>query len=114
MDENTFPLAVWDQLPCIFSHNSISRDQSFERAGDQIEVFLALGQANNIIFGSRTTDSIPLDLLSDPAIKISFQILRLVPSNLDDDEEDHYDWKRTLLPLLINNPYISAHLRYTK
>ncbi|KAJ7462853.1 hypothetical protein FB451DRAFT_1043530, partial [Mycena latifolia] len=64
-----------------------------ECEGDQ---FLAIGQVNNIIFGSRAMDSILLDLLSDPGTKISYQILRLVSATSEDDTSGQYDWKWSL------------------
>ncbi|KAJ7455119.1 hypothetical protein FB451DRAFT_1049058, partial [Mycena latifolia] len=58
--------------------------------------FLAVGQVNNIILGSRALDSIVLDLLPDPATKISYQILQLIPSDSEDSPTAEYDWKWSL------------------
>ncbi|KAJ7635427.1 hypothetical protein B0H17DRAFT_1217291 [Mycena rosella] len=57
------------------------------------QYFLAVAQVNNIILGSSAIDSIVLDLLSDPGVKISYQILRLIAPNSDDGANGEYDWK---------------------
>ncbi|KAJ7716441.1 hypothetical protein B0H16DRAFT_1339048, partial [Mycena metata] len=58
--------------------------------------FLAVGHVNGIILGSRSIDSILLDLLCDQATKISYQILQLVPATTDDAQDAQYDWKWSL------------------
>ncbi|KAJ7701879.1 hypothetical protein B0H17DRAFT_894919, partial [Mycena rosella] len=57
------------------------------------QYFLAVAQVNDIILGSSAIDSIVLDLLSDPGVKISYQILRLIAPNSDDGANGEYDWK---------------------
>jgi hypothetical protein len=60
------------------------------------DVFLAIGQVNTIILGSRSLDSIVLDLLCDSATKISYQIFQLAPTNSTDEPNGEYDWKWSL------------------
>ena len=60
------------------------------------QCFLAVAQVNNIILGSRVADSILLDLISDPGTKISYQILRLVSPDADDEPDGKHDWKWSL------------------
>ncbi|KAJ7464012.1 hypothetical protein FB451DRAFT_1492107 [Mycena latifolia] len=59
-------------------------------------LFLAIGQVNQIIFGSQETESISLDLLPDTGTKISFQILRLGTTTIDDDPSHNHDWRWSL------------------
>ncbi|KAJ7501337.1 hypothetical protein B0H11DRAFT_1713639 [Mycena galericulata] len=59
-------------------------------------LFLAVAQVNNIIFGSRETESIPLALLPDGGTKVSYQILRLIRSTIDDDPSTVHDWRWSL------------------
>ncbi|KAJ7468833.1 hypothetical protein B0H11DRAFT_1731985 [Mycena galericulata] len=59
-------------------------------------VFLAVAQVNNIIFGSRETESIPLALLPDGGTKVSYQILRLIRATIDDDPSTVHDWRWSL------------------
>ncbi|KAJ7704096.1 hypothetical protein B0H17DRAFT_1127109 [Mycena rosella] len=56
---------------------------------------LAVSKVNNIILGSRAMDSIILDLLSDRATEVSYQILQLVSA--DSESEDARMEKRPRL-----------------
>ncbi|KAJ7834960.1 hypothetical protein B0H14DRAFT_2256911, partial [Mycena olivaceomarginata] len=60
------------------------------------ECFLAVGQVNTIILGSRPMESIVLELLPDRGTKISYQIFHLAPVNSGDEPGDKYDWKWSL------------------
>ncbi|KAJ7698278.1 hypothetical protein B0H17DRAFT_1158366 [Mycena rosella] len=61
-----------------------------------LNLFLAVRQVSQIVFGSQDTESIPLDLLSDSGPKVSFQILRIIPSTIQDDPSGVYDWRWSL------------------
>ncbi|KAF8169579.1 hypothetical protein K438DRAFT_1456778, partial [Mycena galopus ATCC 62051] len=54
--------------------------------------FLAIAQVNNMSLTSTPVDCIPLDVLRDSSAKISVQILRLLPSTIDDDLTKQHDW----------------------
>jgi hypothetical protein len=60
------------------------------------DVFLAIGQVNTIVLGLCSMDSIVLDLLPDPATKISYQIFQLVPTHATDEPNGDYDWRWSL------------------
>ncbi|KAJ7106158.1 hypothetical protein C8R44DRAFT_638603, partial [Mycena epipterygia] len=60
------------------------------------KIFLAVGQVNRIVLGSGDSDSVLLALLHDPSTKISFQILRLLPTTVEDDPSKSHDWRWNL------------------
>ncbi|KAK6980552.1 hypothetical protein R3P38DRAFT_3466276 [Favolaschia claudopus] len=60
------------------------------------EIFLAIGQVNTIVLGTRPMDSILLDLLPDRGTKISYQIFQLVSTDSTDDPSAQHDWKWSL------------------
>ncbi|KAJ7619699.1 hypothetical protein FB45DRAFT_1063039 [Roridomyces roridus] len=92
-----------------FSHNTNSDYINFSgptgapslRIGNPIatvvecedQFFLAIAQVSAILVGGTPTNAVPLDFLSDRNLKVSYQVFRLVPSNVEDSPDGLHDWK---------------------
>ncbi|KAJ7486985.1 hypothetical protein FB451DRAFT_1026796 [Mycena latifolia] len=59
----------------------------------EAQLFLAIGAVNGLCLGSETVDEINLDLLADSTAKVSFQIMCLVRTTVEDDPSERYDWR---------------------
>ncbi|KAG6827992.1 hypothetical protein H0H92_009721 [Tricholoma furcatifolium] len=58
-------------------------------------VWLCIGEVNNITHDSQSVDSIPLEILYEGTVSVSFQVLglRVRPATSDDDPTLQYDWR---------------------
>jgi len=56
-------------------------------------IFLCIGEVNDIIYNSEHTDQLPVSLLSENTVTISFQVLFLVPATTEDDPDLKNDWR---------------------
>ncbi|KAJ7673391.1 hypothetical protein B0H17DRAFT_947258 [Mycena rosella] len=56
------------------------------------KLFLAIGSVNDLSFGPDTVDEISLELLADSVAKVSFQIMCLVRTTVEDDPSERHDW----------------------
>jgi len=59
-------------------------------------LFVCIGETNSITFDSKQVDSLSVDLLSEPSVFVSFQMLHLVPATVEDSAELKHDWKWSL------------------
>ena len=56
-------------------------------------LFVCIGEVNDITFDSKHMEQITLDLLLEPSVYVSYQVLYLVPATADDDPELKNDWR---------------------
>ncbi|KAJ7743229.1 hypothetical protein DFH07DRAFT_750018, partial [Mycena maculata] len=56
-------------------------------------LFLAVGAVNNLCLGSETVNELSLDFLANTSATVSFQIMCLVRTPVEDDLSQQYDWK---------------------
>ncbi|KAF7358468.1 hypothetical protein MVEN_00897300 [Mycena venus] len=73
--------------PCLRIDNPIC---TLVRCEEQL--FLAIGAINGISFGSDQVQEISLDFLADRDAKVSFEIMCLVRTTVDDDPTKRHDW----------------------
>ncbi|VDC04056.1 unnamed protein product [Peniophora sp. CBMAI 1063] len=64
---------------------------------DDGRLFLVLGEVNQIQINSKSVDHVPLSLLPEKSVRISYQALGLVPITADDDPSLKYSWRATSL-----------------
>lgn len=55
--------------------------------------FLCVGEVNSISVGSKTRQRVALNLLPESTVRISYQILHIVPATTDDDPAAKNDWR---------------------
>ncbi|TFK58748.1 hypothetical protein BDN72DRAFT_950059 [Pluteus cervinus] len=60
------------------------------------QLFVAIGEVNNIIYDSKTKEELHVNKLADPSTTISFQLLHLTSATVDDDPKLEHDWKWSL------------------
>lgn len=64
------------------------------------KLWLCLGEVNGIYVHSKPSDSIPVSLLPEKAVTISYQAIRLTRTTVDDDPSLENDWRSSaFLPL---------------
>ena len=56
-------------------------------------LFICIGEMNNITFDSKHVDSLSVELLSEPSVFVSFQMLYLILANVKDSMDLKHDWK---------------------
>ncbi|KAF8064367.1 hypothetical protein FPV67DRAFT_1699246 [Lyophyllum atratum] len=61
-------------------------------------VWLCVGEVNNMKLDSQPVDQVPLDVLCEPAVTMSFQFLGFRPTTSDDDPTLKLDWRSFTLP----------------
>ncbi|KAF7369372.1 hypothetical protein MVEN_00265800 [Mycena venus] len=57
------------------------------------QLFLAIGSVNGLTFGSEKLQEVGLDLLADRDTKVSFEIMCLVRTTVEDDPTERHDWR---------------------
>lgn len=57
------------------------------------KLFLCIGEVNGVSVDSHATERVSLQLLPESTVKITFQVLRLVPASTDDDPSEKNDWR---------------------
>lgn len=68
-------------------------------AGDK-RLFLVLGEVNAIQVHSKAVDHVPISLLTEKTVRVSYQALGLVPATAEDDISLKHDWRAApLLPI---------------
>ncbi|KAF7338947.1 hypothetical protein MVEN_01970900 [Mycena venus] len=73
--------------PCLRIDNPICTLVRCEK-----QLFLAIGAVNSISFGSDKVQEIGLDFLADKDTKVSFEIMCLVRTTVEDDPTKRHDW----------------------
>ncbi|KAF8059244.1 hypothetical protein FPV67DRAFT_1426519 [Lyophyllum atratum] len=61
-------------------------------------VWLCVGEVNNLKLDSQPVYQVPLDVLCEPAVTMSFQFLGFRPTTSDDDPTLKLDWRSFTLP----------------
>lgn len=56
-------------------------------------VFLCIGEVNDITVDNQHTDHVGVEYLTEPTVFVSFQLLFIVPANVDDDPNLKHDWR---------------------
>jgi hypothetical protein len=56
-------------------------------------VFLCIGEVNGITVDNQHTDHVGVEYLTEPTVFVSFQLLFIVPANVDDDPNLKHDWR---------------------
>jgi len=56
-------------------------------------LFLCIGEVNDITYNSEHTDRLPVSLLGESTVSISFQVLFLIPTTTEDDPDLKNDWR---------------------
>ncbi|KAI0258075.1 hypothetical protein BC834DRAFT_801297, partial [Gloeopeniophorella convolvens] len=70
-------------------------------------LFLCIGEINSIRFHSRPQDEVPVALLHETAVQVSYQALSLLPTSTEDDVSSKHDWRSShLLPITLTAPGI--------
>lgn len=59
-------------------------------------LFVCIGEVNDIKFDSKHTEEIAVELLSEPTVHVSFQVIFLVPATVEDDPLLKNDWRWSL------------------
>jgi hypothetical protein len=57
------------------------------------DLFLCIGEVNDITVDSRHTDLVAVEYLTEPSVYISYQMLTLVPATIEDDPDLKNDWR---------------------
>jgi hypothetical protein len=57
------------------------------------KLFLAIGAVNSLSFGSDKIQELSLDFLSDQDAKVSFEVICLVRTTVEDDPTKQHDWQ---------------------
>jgi hypothetical protein len=55
-------------------------------------IFLCIGEVNDITYNSKHTDQLPVSLLSESTVSISFQVLFIIPTTTEDNPDLKNDW----------------------
>ncbi|KAI0257783.1 hypothetical protein BC834DRAFT_793882, partial [Gloeopeniophorella convolvens] len=72
--------------------------------------FLCIGELNSIWFNSQPMDDIPVSILHEKAVKVSYQVINLVPAMSIDDPTMKHDWRSSLLlPITFTVPGALVH-----
>lgn len=74
--------------PCIFLSEPIATLVSCNK-----HLFLAIAEVNNITIDAVPVEQIGLDILWEDTVKVSYQIVHLVPTNTLDDPSLKHDWR---------------------
>ncbi|KAI0259910.1 hypothetical protein BC834DRAFT_926047 [Gloeopeniophorella convolvens] len=70
-------------------------------------LFLCIGEINSIRFHSRPQDEVPVALLHETAVQVSYQALSLLPTSTEDNVSSKHDWRSShLLPITLTAPGI--------
>jgi hypothetical protein len=57
------------------------------------KIWLCIGEVNGLKFDGKSVPYLNLDMLSEEAVTISYQVLGLRPTTLDDDPDGIHDWR---------------------
>jgi hypothetical protein len=84
------------------------------------KLFLCIAEVNGLFRDSLPVDDIPITLLSEKIVEVSYQVLRLIPASTTDDSSGRNDWRSSSLFLLSAkvpgalvqpiNPSIASHI----
>jgi hypothetical protein len=56
-------------------------------------IFLCIGEVNDITFDSNHLEEIAVEMLTEPSVFVSLQLLFFVPASTEDDPELHHNWR---------------------
>ena len=56
-------------------------------------MFLCIGEVNDITVDNQHTDHVVVEYLTEPTVFVLFQLLFIVPANVDDDPNLKHDWR---------------------
>ena len=56
-------------------------------------LFLCIGEVNDITYNSKRTDRLPVSLLGESTVSISFQVLFIIPTTTEDNPDLKNDWQ---------------------
>ena len=83
-------------------------------------LFLCIAEVIGLYLDSRSVDDIPLSVLPEKNVQVSYQAVRLVPASYTDDPKGENDWRSTSLFALSNkvpgalvkaiNPVVASHI----
>jgi hypothetical protein len=59
------------------------------------EIFLSIREVNDILHNSQHLEQIPIDMLSDPSVFVSYQMIHIIPATVEDDPKLKHDWRWT-------------------
>jgi hypothetical protein len=59
--------------------------------------WICLGEVNDIKIDNDFVDSIPVEMLNEDKVTISYQTLGLQPATSDDDPDKNHDWRTYLI-----------------
>jgi hypothetical protein len=86
------------------------------------KLFLCIAEVNELFRDSVPVDDIPISILSEKIVQVSYQALRLVPASTTDDPDGINDWRSSNLFSLSAkvpgalvqpiNPTIASHIPY--
>ncbi|KAF9455979.1 hypothetical protein BDZ94DRAFT_1302808 [Collybia nuda] len=74
--------------PCLILQEPIATLISYEK-----KHFLCIGEVNNIQVDGQIVEQVGLDILHEDTVKISYQVLGIVPATNVDDPELTHDWR---------------------
>lgn len=74
--------------PCLSIFDPVS---TLVRCEDKY--FLCIGEVNGLSVDSKSRQRVALNLLAESTIRVSYQILHLIPSTTDDDPTAKNDWR---------------------
>ena len=62
------------------------------------KLWLCIGKVNSLKFDGQPVPYINLDMLSEEAVTVSYQVLGLRPATVDEDPENIHDWRTYHMP----------------
>jgi hypothetical protein len=65
-------------------------------------LFLCVAEVTGLFIDSRPVNDIPISLLPEKIVQMSYQALRLIPASYTDDPKGENDWRSTNLFALLN------------
>jgi hypothetical protein len=64
----------------------------------QKRFFLCLGEVNDIKIDGESAEHVGLDILVEDTVRVSYQVLGLIPTTSDDGAEPKHDWRSCAIP----------------
>lgn len=59
----------------------------------EAKLFLCVGEVNELWVDSKSSERVPIRLLPESTIRLSYQVLHLIPATIEDDPTEKHDWR---------------------
>ncbi|GLB44010.1 putative zinc finger [Lyophyllum shimeji] len=91
--DHQFGTSEFGSKPALLGHDPVASLVACDG-----RVWLCVGEVNNLRLDSQPVDQVPLDVLHEPTVTVSFQLLGFRPTTSDDDPTLRLDWRSFILP----------------